>query len=238
MTPDQAREVLRIYRRGVDDPADPDIAEALRMVHADSDLNKWYEEQSALQQSVRSAFRTIAPPEHLQRRILAGPRRAIWQMPVVWAAAAAILIFVGIAAFLQTQRSPYSFAQFRQKMVRTAMGSYDMPMMTNDLTAIRAYVGSKQGHADYHLTPALEKLSGVGAVVFPWHSRTVSLVCLSGGPDKDVFLFVIDRKAIRETPNAPQFATIGRLPTVSWTEGEKVYLLATKGDESFLRSLL
>jgi hypothetical protein len=113
-----------------------------------------------------------------------------------------------------------------------------MPLMTNDLGAIREYVKARNGHGDYELTPGLSRLQGTGAVVFPWHSRTVSLVCLNGGKGKDVFLFVVNRKDLADPPSSQQVETIGKLATASWVQQDKIYVLATKGDDAFLRSLL
>jgi hypothetical protein len=238
MTTEQAKEVLRIYRRGVDDPLDPELVSALELVKRDPELRSWYDEQSAIHDSLRTRLRALPVPDDLHRRIVAGNRRSMWRSPLLLSAAAALVLFIGIALLWEAQQPRYAFSTFRQKMVRTAMGGYPMPLMTNDLKAIRSYIRSQNGHADYALTPTLQKMPGEGGVVFPWHSRTVSLVCLDGGKGRDIFLFVIDRKAVTSPPSSREFATIGRLPTASWVDGDKVYILATKGDDTFLRSLL
>ena len=41
-----------------------------------------------------------------------------------------------------------------------------------------------------------------------------------------------------DPPDRIQIQTVGKLPTAAWSEGDKTYLLATKGDEQFLRSLI
>jgi len=240
MTPERAREVLFAYRPGVDSATDPDVALALETLKHNPELQKWFEDHSATQSSIRAKFREIGVPPGLANRIiLQKPKTpSRWNARIVWAAAAAVILFIGIALAIQGQRPSYSFAAFRQKMVRTAMGNYDMPLMTNDLGAIREYVKARNGHGDYELTPGLARLPGTGAVVFPWHSRTVSLVCLNGGKGKDVFLFVVNRKDLADSPSSQQVETIGKLATASWAQQDKIYVLATKGDEVFLRSLL
>jgi len=240
MTPERAREILSIYRPGVDAATDPEIAQAMELLKSDAELRQWFDQHCALQKSIRAKFRQIAVPTGLGNQIILQKPRvpSRWRSPVIWAAAAAIILFVAIGMILQGQQPRYSFVSFRQKMVRTAMGNYDMPLLTNDLGAIREYIKSRNGHADYVLTPSLAKLPGEECVVFPWHSRTVSLVCLNGGQGKDVFLFVVNRKDLSNPPSSRQVETIGKLATASWVQQDKIYVLATKGDEAFLQTLL
>ncbi|TAK93426.1 MAG: hypothetical protein EPO07_18145 [Verrucomicrobia bacterium] len=56
----------------------------------------------------------------------------------------------------------------------------------------------------------------------------------------DLYLFVADRSTIPDAPtgNRLQVEQVNRLTTASWTVGEKVYVLAAEGDETFLRRFL
>jgi len=240
MNREEAKEILTLYRPGIDDPSEPDIAAALDLAKEDAELARWFAAESALYKATREKFKEVAVPNELLGRLLSTPRRRAewWRSPVLWAAAAAILLFVGVMISLPSGEKGYTFGAFRSKMVRTAMRNYDMPLMTNNLAVIRTYLTTNNAHGDYVLTPALAKLPGEGCVIFPWHSRTVSLVCLDGGQGRDVFLFVINRTAVADPPADKEIQTVGKLPTAAWTEGDKTYLLATKGDERFLRSLL
>ena len=240
MNREEAKEILALYRPGIDDPTEPEMAAALELVRQDAALARWFEERSALYTATRQKFKEVPVPDQLLERILASPRRTheSWRSPLLWAAAAAILLFIGLTTFLRLGQIQYTFAAFRSKMVRTAMRNYDMPLMTNDHAVIRTYLKTNNGHGDYILTPPLDKLPGLGCVIFPWHTRTVSLICLDGGQGRDVFLFVINRTAVADPPSGTEIRTVGKLPTAAWSEGDKTYLLATKGNEQFLRSLL
>ena len=240
MNREEAKEILALYRPGIDDPNEPDIAAALELTKEDAELARWFAEQSALYNATRQKLKELPVPDQLLERILANPGRTplLWRSPLLWAAAAAIILFAGLAMLLRRENTEYTFAAFRSKMVRTAMRNYDMPLMTNDLAVIRTYLTTNKGHGDYVLTQPLSKLPGEGCVIFPWHSRTVSLVCLDGGQGRDVFLFVINRNAVADPPARTEIQTVGKLPTAAWTEGNKAYLLATRGNEQFLRSLL
>src|SRR5258706_1605982 len=239
MNSEQAKQVLALYRPGIDNADDPEVAEALSLVQRDPDLGRWWAEQSAVYAATRQKFKDIPVPEALQNQLvtitrLRRPGRA---SAGIWAAAAAIIIFIGVALYLASRPLEHGFAAYRAKMVRTAMGNYPMPFMTNDLGAIRSYLDTNNAHGDYALTPALSKLPGEGCLILQWHSRTVSLICLDGGKGRDVFLFVINRSDLSDPPASRQFAQLGKLATASWSDGPKSYVLATS-DELFLRSLL
>jgi len=240
MNREEAKEILALYRPGIDDPAEPDLAAALELARQDADLARWLDQRSALYNATRQKFKEVPVPDQLLERILINPRRTpeLWRSQLLWAAAAAIALFIGVTTLLHRENREYTFAAFRSKMVRTAMRNYDMPLMTNNLAVIRTYLTTNNAHGDYVLTPPLAKLPGEGCVIFPWHSRTVSLVCLDGGQGRDVFLFVINRNAVADPPKSREIQAVGKLPTAAWSEGDKTYLLATKGDERFLRSLL
>jgi hypothetical protein len=238
MNRNEAKEILALYRRGIDNPADPEFAEALELVKHDRELASWFEQQSAVYEATRQKFQAIEAPSELVGWILSGRKRRNhwWRSPVIWGAAAAIAILIAIV--VRDGSPKHSFAAYRSRMVRTAMSNYGMPLMTNDLAAIRSYLTTNNAHGDYVLPAALAKLPGQGCVAFPWHDRPVALICLDGGPKRDVFLFVINRKDLSDPPKQRELTKIGPLPTASWSDDKKTYLLATKGDEQFLQTLL
>jgi hypothetical protein len=239
MTRDQAKEILALYRPNIDDASEPDVAQALESVKADPELARWFEEHCALYSVTRQKFQAIAVPAELPGWILAGRRQRPqwWRAKVVWAAAA-VLIGLLLVVLSQQSSPKNTFAAYRSRMVRTAMSNYGMPFMTNDLSAIRSYLATNHAHGDYVLPPALAKLPGQGCVILPWHERTVSLICLDGGASRDIFLFVINRNDLSDPPRSRELAKIGNLATASWSDVDKTYILATKGNEEFLKKLL
>lgn len=66
----EAKEVLLLYRPGIADAADPQIAEALELVGRDPELRRWFDQHSAFQKAMRAKFRQIEVPAHLKASLL------------------------------------------------------------------------------------------------------------------------------------------------------------------------
>ena len=63
---------------------------------------------------------------------------------------------------------------------------------------------------------------------------------LPPGQSSDLWLFVVDRAAVQNAPPSgpPQIKPVNQLITAVWTQGDKVYLLGTEGNEQILRQYL
>jgi hypothetical protein len=242
MTNDQAKEILVLYRPGTSDLQDPEVAEAIALSRRDPELAVWLEEQTALYRAIQSKFKQIEVPIRVRQKILAEKPLIIrqWRGPTVLAAVAAIILLLGLSLRWLASPETSSFSTYRQRMVRTAMQRYVMELRTNDLEQIREFLARNNGIADYVLPKALEQMPGDGCAAVRWHNRKVSLICFDLGNQEDLYLFVINRADLSDPPfsDSPQLAKIGRLVTASWSTGEKTYLLAGPGDETFIRKFL
>jgi hypothetical protein len=247
MTSQEARQLLAIYRPGIDDPEDPEVAEALRAVRADQQLAAWLDDQADAFHHLRSRLRQIEVPVDGMEKTLAGwrarpSRLRIFRPSLRWslAAAAAVMLLaaLGLMALSRhgTRSQQNQFASYRSRMVRTAMEPYRMDYMTNDLRQIEAYLAGV-GQEGYVLPPALQRLPGDGCARLRWHNRPVTLICFKLSGREDLYLFIINRLDLADAPggNAPEFVKLGKFATAAWTEGANTYLLAGAGDEAFLR---
>jgi hypothetical protein len=63
---------------------------------------------------------------------------------------------------------------------------------------------------------------------------------LPPGQQSDLWLFVIERFTVKDAPpmSSRQFVQINKLMTVTWTEGDKLYMLGTEENEQILRQYL
>jgi hypothetical protein len=184
----------------------------------------------------------IPVPEGLRHRIR--QRAKIipfpwWRQSQAWAAAAAIVLLIGLAAFLwKPGATEGSFQNFRSRMVRSVLRQYRMDIQTNDMASIRRFLAAKKAPADYRLPPKLNQLPATGAGVMSWQASRASMVCFDSGATGTAFLFVVNRSDVERPPirsSTPQFEKVSQLQTASWAEDEKVYVLAFENDPSALK---
>lgn len=249
MKREKAKEILMLFRPGTSDAEDPKIIEAMEVVRADSALAQWFEQHVAFQKALRLKFREIEVPEHLKVALLARQtivRPPVWHRPPVWwTAAAALLVVVGLAVVLLKPDPPDRFANFRERMVSTALREYRMDIVTNDMGSLRRFVQARGAPADYELHPGLQKLQVTGGAALTWRNHPVSMVCFDRGNRSMVFLFVMRKSAVKDPPphlsppsELPNVAPVSDMLTASWTEGDNSYLLLDSAEPDFPRKYL
>lgn len=253
MTHSEAKQVLKLYRPGTADAADPSFAEALAWCERDAELKMWFEEHCALYSAMRAKFKQIVVPEGLKQQIIAERKVhtsavPVWQKAVlaVGAVAAAALIVFEIRSNWQPPERR-DFAAYSGYMVGVAERGYGMQDYTNDLNQIHQFLLQSDSIADYKLPKNLQKnATAAGCVATTWQGNKVSMICfttgrpLKGSAQSDLWLFVTDRSTARDTPTSatPTFKQIGTTVTASWTVGNRTYVLATEGDKTFLEQYL
>jgi hypothetical protein len=234
---EEAKSILAIYRPNIDDREDPAVAEALRLAESDPELKRWCDEHWAAQNTLRRTLRTLPVPDQLKQDILGSRPPLNFPMPAkVWLALAAGFILLGVIVWLlrPASNSEDTFENYRDRMVRDAIRQYQMDIVTHDATAIRTFLSTNNAPHDYVLPAGLQRLQTTGAGLLAYRSQPVSMVCFDRGDGKILFLFVTDRKAVRdEPPQAPQFKKISRLSSVSWVNGHNTYLLAGPEEAQF-----
>jgi hypothetical protein len=253
MNRDEAKLILLVYRPGVD-AEDPQIAGALALAKSDRALGDWLEGHYARQNALREKFRQISAPAKLKEQIIS--ERAAFsrmdsrreKMVAVAAIAAIVVALVVLAATYLPRRGVdvNTLANYQSQMIYVVTSGYGMNLATNDLPQIRDYLARNQSPADYILPAPLEKTAVTGCAIEDWQGKKVSMICFSTGkplpPNQagDLWLFVTDRASMKGAPDstAPQFAKTGRIVIVTWTQGGKLYLLATEGDEQTIRKYL
>lgn len=248
MDNDTARRVLLLFRPGCGDEADPDVQAALKHLQQNPELQRWFDQHCAFQTAARRTLREVPVPAGLRQRILSGNpgsskivwwRRAAFQGPAL-AAAAALVLLLGMWWLWLPQPPRGDFTAYREKMVSQVLREYAMDLVTTNVTEIREFLSSHpQALTDYELTPPLENTPVKGCGLLRWRGRPVTMVCFQSG-QQELFLFVTNRAGLPGTPaeERPELAPVKRLMTASWTKDGKTYVLAAKGDEASLRRLL
>jgi hypothetical protein len=254
----EAKTILLLYRPGTADAEDPQIAEALALAKRDPELARWLEEHSARQKVLLVKFRQITAPAGLEEQIVSelsafSEKKSRREKMILVSAVAAIAISLFVLAALYiphgrngNQADDNTFANYQNQMAYVATSGYAMNFATNDLAQIRAYLAQKAAPSDYTLSAPLEKTAATGCAIENWGKARVSMICFRTGkplpPNQagDLWLFVVDRSDVKGAPTttSPQIARVSQLITASWTQGDKLYLLATAGDEQTLRKFL
>jgi len=248
---DEAKTILLLYRPGTTDPDDPEITEALALAKQNPELTRWLVEHCARQEALRAGFRKISPPAGLKEQIIseqaARGKTAVRRQRAVFAAMVAVVLLAGVALFwLPHRQSTDTYAVYRNRMASVALRGYGMDLLTNNPASVRGYLARNHAPADYVLTAPLDKTAVSGCAIEDWQGTKVSMICfrtgkpLPPGEQSDLWLFVIDRSRVKDAPPAgsPQFTQVNRLGMMSWTVGDKLYVLGTEGDEPTLRKYL
>ncbi len=251
MNHNEAKTILLLYRPGTADADDPQIAEALALAQRDPELARWLKEHCARHEAMRAGIRKITAPAGLKEQIIseqaAHERISLRRRNAILAVAAVMVALIALAPLWYPHRPDYdTFATYRDQMASIALRGYGMDLTTNNPAAVRAYLAQNQAPADYVLPAPLGETATVGCAIQNWQGAKVSMVCfrtgrpLPPGDQSDLWLFVVDRSRVKDAPPAGsrQFVQVSRLRMVTWTEGDKLYVLGTSGDEQALKRYL
>ena len=261
MTNEDVKKTLALYRPGSPDRIDPSFTEALDRVRPNStpghtpespdpELPRWFQEHCASYRNLRASFLNIPVPPALPERILAGykPPRAsvirLFRPAVILRAAAVLVLCLALAAvFWRSHGKDDDFNTYRNRLARTALRPYSMDLRSGDLPSINTYLAGHKAPEDYALPGGVTKAQPVGCAILQWQGQPVSMICfqtgrpLPAGESADLWLFVINPSAVRNGPASPLpvLARVKTLTTATWTRNGKMYVLATVGDEAYLR---
>jgi hypothetical protein len=252
MNRDDAKNILLLYRPDTVDILDPQVTEALALAKHDAELAGWFRELCTRQEILRAKFRQIQAPAGLKEQIIseqaAREKIVVWRRTTVFTAvAAAVVVLLTLAVFrLRPPLNDNTLAFYRNRMVGAALRVYTMDLATDNPAQIRDYLKQNHAPADYILPAPLEKVASTGCAITSWQGAKVSMICfrtgkvLPPGEQSDLWLFVIDRSLVKNAPppGPPQLAKVNQLITATWTQGDKLYLLGTEGDEETIRQLL
>ena len=241
----EAREILELYRPGVDDRTDPEIAAALELASREPELRRWQEERAALHDALHAKLHQLPVPEGLKEQILSERPRPLppaLRKALIPAAVAALVVVLFLLLYPRPGEDK-TFNGFRNRMAAKAppRAYPKMDLETNDLAEIRRFLAA-QGRGDIAVPKALEKATATGCAKLTWQGKPVSMLCFASkaGADPDLFLFVANRADVPKAPrtDSPQVVAIGHLTTASWSLGKKTYVLGGLGNEAFVRPYL
>ena len=237
MNNEEAKLILQAYRPGGQDANDPRFREALEQAHRDPELARWFANEQALDSRISAKVRaSIATPAHLKAQLLAQQKIirpvAWWRRPALQLAAAACLaLLVTVAALWLKPARTAEFGQYRNVMAEFAGKKLDrLDLMSRDMAEVRRWLALKESHGDLVLPAGLDGRPSLGCRLLEFNGKKVSLICFEVENRQVAHLLVIDRAVFKDAPpESPVFNQVGEVATISWSRGDKTYVVASKG---------
>jgi uncharacterized membrane protein YbaN (DUF454 family) len=238
MNNQETKLILQAYRPGGEDASDPLFAKALEQARRDPELQKWFAEQNALEARLQARLETAIPvPRGLKSDLLALRKISRpapwWFQPMQLAAAAAVVLLLGLAVLFLLPQKQTQLASFRETMARySAQEQGHIAFESHDLAKIQQWLQARGIETDFALPAAIPGRSTQGCRVVDWNRHKATMLCfVLNGEHMD--LFVMDRTGLPDLPenSAPQYAKAGDLMTATWSKGDKIYLLTGKNKE-------
>jgi hypothetical protein len=244
----EAKFILSAYRPGGQDADDPRFAEALGQTRDDPVLEHWFRDAVAFDTHVAEKLQSLPPPSDLRQSILAGIRMSDatqWQFRFLhWAIAATLIVAAIFGMFVLRERAQTRLSDWQVRTL-AAVSSLVEGKTTFDARSPNAaeliqWLRDNRAPAADRLPRPLETLTTIGCKTFFWNDKPVSVICFAGQDGSVVHLIVTDRavdarKAIGTKPSVVQQ---GKWATLSWREGDKLYMLALEGAGEQLRKYL
>ena len=241
----RARLILESYRPGVDDPGEPEFAEALQEVAGNPGLAEWFAEEQAFDRAIAAHLEAIPAPFGLKTRILthaeARPTSPYARWIVGLAGVAALLFLLSQVADIWRRAAPESTAlpAYASEMVSFIRVPPSLGMKSGDLDAIKGWLTQKEAVLP-DIPPNLAALAPVGCRILSFRQHDVTLICFHRGSDRLAHLFVVDRAALPQMKPGETvvFQREGEWMTAMWMEKEQVYMIAVQGGEAAARDYL
>ena len=240
MKSEEAKSILKMYRAGGQDAGNPLFAAALEQANNDPELARWLAEQRSFDAAFISAVQSIPVPRNLKpsllttRRIAPLPLWRPWLGPL--AAAAAIMALAALGIF-SLKKSSAGFNEYRTEIVEASWDN--SPHLEHNSTTLKdaqQWFLQQQAHGDFTFPTGLGEFHAYGCRVLDWRGEKVSFVCLLDGM-KHLHLFVINCQAVRNipSPSLPDFEDCAGWKTISWSQGNKLYVLTGMNYLSFIK---
>ena len=252
----EAKLILEVSRPGDEAAADPQLAAALALAQADPELGAWLARARAWDAAIRRELRTVPVPADLKASLLAGskvvplppaesrPSFTAWLTPLVWAMAAALILFAGLASYrsLHAAGKNSQLADFARDMIAASPDdSHHVDVMNADFSQVKSWLADHHALANIDLPPAIAQASGLmGCRIMSWHGQPVSMLCFMMSGSHHVDLFVTPAASVADAPASgqPVYASVSQNATAGWRVGDNVYVLAGQVPEEFLRHCL
>ena len=246
MTNEEAKLILQTYAPNGRSVTDPNFQAALNQARCNRELADWFANEQAIDSRISdSLIKSLKPPAKLKSLLLA--QRVIIR-PVAWwrkrvsqlalAACAALVIIFSVVWFSHTH--PVEFVDYRAEMSESAVeGIARVGQGVRDISQLRLWLAENALDASSVVPRGLDSRSISSCRVLDWRGKKVYIICFELNNRQTAHLAVIDRSVLEDAPpESPVFDQIDKVATVSWSRGNRTYMIAsTSGSLSDLMNL-
>jgi hypothetical protein len=256
MKNEEAKFILQAYRPNGADAADPGLAEALAQARRDPAIERWFAAQQAFDRAVSAKLGEITPPPGLRDAILAGARfatgsgkqtspllpsalrrRETWPAWVGLAAGVALLLAVSLAVWPKSAEATPLLLDFA--LNDTLRQTHHGHQHSREAAEFQAWLGSTETRLTGGLAIDFEQLRRQGCRVIAFDGKPLLEICFQR--DGVWFHAYIARATDFPqvtAPLPPLFRDEGRASAVAWSDGNHIYIVASKAGREALQRLI
>jgi hypothetical protein len=242
----EAKFILSAYRPHGQDANDPRFSEALEQTRRDPLLKRWFEESVAFDAAIIARLNAVQAPSDLRENILAGvkiSRASHWKNRLgKWAIAAALILSATLASLILQKMRPAHLAGWQTQALNVisslARNESSFDKQSNQPKELVGWLRANHAPAAQRLPDNLDKLSSLGCKTFSWNGVPVSVICFTRRDGGLIHLVTMNATstAVASAKTAPQFVRQNDWATVTWREGDMIYMLALEGSPDQLHS--
>jgi len=240
MNAEEAKKALSVYRSG--DEVTSEVADALAYARANPQLTRWFTGKESFDRQMVDAVAGIPVPRDLRARILTERKvvvlRPWWRQRISYAAAALMLGLVGLSGLLLVAQPKETFADYRKTVVDESWGrAPHLDLESSDIDEVNRWIAGIDATAAPVSIPAgLKDMTLRGSRTVEWKGQRVVCLCFLQGP-RHMHLFVTQDRAFVDAPRQamPDYEKCNGWKTVSWTQGDRTYVLTGMNYVTFLK---
>ena len=245
MTNEEAKFILRAYRAGGHDAADPAFHEALEQARKDPALGRWFEFERRFDEVMTAKIGSMPPPAGLREAILAGAKvsqrsmQASWWQNPRWLAMAASIAVILTLSVVSLWPARVDAQQVRAFVLRDLAGPRHEGHGPGS-EALQATLSdpSRPLGAGVKIDFAQLKSSGCRTITF--EGRELLEVCFKR--DGKWFHCYIARRSdfprAARLGAAPEFQAEEQRQCMSWADADNLYIVAGHAGLDALKRLL
>lgn len=245
MKNEEAKFVLHAYRPNGADAGDVTFSAALEQARQDPALEKWFTAQQAFDRAMCAKLGSVAPPESLRASILAGAKvserrgaaRAWWRspVPVALAASLALLLAVGIALW-PASASAEQIAAFA---IADTLRQSHAGMAGPEAAELQAMLSQADRPLAAGVPLDFAALRTTGCRTIRFEGRELLEVCFKR--NGRWFHCYVARTADFPRLAAklpPVFADKDGASAAAWSDGDHLFIVASKAGREAIRQLM